>query len=166
MFDFIQLIFSKTSKAIITNAIISRKTLWFLRNSKFQENSKRPKMFFFCIPISRYQWTKMCAWNLDADQNGRWSAKNRKTWTGRGLKTQNADKLSLPTKRKILVRFLIGRSLVDLRLNSWKIRKVGISEKFCDHIFQCQKLTRETKFWFFYPSNFRKIAKLKICFMN
>jgi len=40
--------------------------------------------------------------------------------------------------------------LADLRLNSWKIRKFRISEKFCNHIFQCQKLTQKTNFWFWY----------------
>ena len=54
-----------------------------------------------------------------------------------------------------------SQPMVDLRLNSWEIRKVRISEKFCDHIFQCQKLTQKMKFWFFLPTQFSKNCKIK-----
>merc|ERR1711911_283351 len=53
--------------------------------------------------------------------------------------------------------------MVDLRLNSLKIRKVRILEKFCN---QCQKLTQKTKFRFFCPRNFRRIAKLNSKFLK
>jgi len=60
---------------------------------------------------------------------------------------------------------------VDLGLNFWKTRNVWISEKFCNHIFQCQKLTQKTKFLFllrqkFCPPNFWKNAKLNSKFLS
>ena len=49
--------------------------------------------------------------------------------------------------------------MADLRLNSQEIRKIRILEKFCDHVFQCQKLTYKIKFPNFRPRNFRKIVE-------
>ena len=48
------------------------------------------------------------------------------------------------------VKSSLENALVDLRVNSSKIRKVRISEKFCDHIFQCQKLTQKNEILTFF----------------
>ena len=58
--------------------------------------------------------------------------------------------------------------MVDLRLNSLKIRKVRISEKFCGHIFQRQKLTQENEILIFFvhaifPRNFPQLVFFKFC---
>ena len=45
---------------------------------------------------------------------------------------------------------IVCQAMADLRLNSEKIRKVPISEKFYDHIFQCRKLTKKNEILIFF----------------